>query len=127
MCDMSYPSHPALRSRRVLSLSGRVSASATSLLLSVVLVLPLQVMALEPEAAIDATASALPEAKSVDLDQPVSNEELLESANTQQPPSETQAEPDAGECDEPAIREGTGVLTDKLSALNPPTTLLRQI
>jgi predicted deacylase len=89
-----------------------------------VLVLPLQVMALEPEAAIDATASALPEARSVDLDQPVSNEELLESANTQQPPSETQAEPDAGEFDEPAIREGTGVRTDKLSALNPPNTLL---
>jgi len=124
MCDMSYPSHPALRSRRVLSLSGRVSASATCLLLSVVLVLPLQVMALEPEAAIDATASALPEAKSVDLDQPVSNEELLESANTQQPPSDTRAEPDAGEFDEPAIREGTGVRTDKLSALNPPNTLL---
>lgn len=124
MCDMSCPAHPALRSCRVLSLSGRVSASATCLLLSIVLVLPLQVIALEPGAAIDATASALPEAKSVDLDQPVSNEELLESANTQQPSSDTQAEPDAAKFDESAIQGGMGLRTDKLSALNPPNTLL---
>ncbi len=121
MCGMSYPSRPASHPCRVPPSVGWRSAPATCLILSILLVLPLQVIAGEPGAA---AAGAVPEAKSVDLGQPVSNEEILKSAKTQRPSSASPDEPGASELEESEIPEGQAVYSDALSELNPPNTLL---
>ena len=125
MCDMSYFSRLTLRGRWMPSLSlRRRLVSATCLILLSFPGVRLQAAVESAAAGSDAAGAVVPEARSVDLGKPVSNEELLETANTQRSGEVTPPETDAADIQARDALESNVIHGEAMPVVNKPNPLL---